>query len=333
MAKPSEILGWPGTLTAEEDRFGVWDHRPARQLGDARVTTSVTPSVDKPRRQPVRWLIRRTFQLAPGLGPWMQKGLIRTAYQVIGLRMRRNDDPFMNYGYAPLDDSEPDVNLTGFEIPNPMSAYLYHRVASGADLRDKDVLEVGCGLGGGSAFLMHSCDPRSVVGLDFAGRSIARCRERYHLPGLTFRQGDAENLPFSAGSFDAVVNVESSHCYPDAPRFFSEVARVLRPGGSFLIADLRPAADLAAMRGQLQAAGLVIAEEEMITANVVHALERDGTRREQFVASRVPHVLQKTVLEFMGARGSQIYEDLKSHRVEYVRFVLKKPGSEQAATK
>lgn len=291
------------------------------------MTTSMTPSVDKPRRQPVRWLIQRTFKLAPGLGPRVQKGLIRTAYQVMGLRTRENDDPFMNYGYAPLDDSEPDVDLTGFKVLNRFSAYLYHRVASGADLKGKDVLEVGCGLGGGSAFLMQCCGPRSVVGLDFAGRSIARCRERYHLPGLTFRQGDAENLPFSAGSFDAVVNVESSHCYPDAPRFFAEVARVLRPGGSFLFTDLRATTDLMSLREQLEAAGLAIVEEEMITANVVHALERDGTRREQFIASRVPRVLRKTLLEFMGTRGSQIYNDLQSRRVEYVRFTLTKPGS------
>lgn len=292
------------------------------------MTTPTTPSVDKPGWQPVQWLIRRTFQLAPGLGPWMQKGLIRITYQVIGLRKRRNDDPFMNYGYAPLDDSEPDVDLTGFEIPNPMSAYLYHRVVTGADLRGNDVLEVGCGLGGGSAFLMRYCGPRSVVGLDFAGRAIAKCRELYHLPGLTFQQGDAEDLPFSAGSFDAVVNVESSHCYPNASRFFAEVARVLRPGSSFLFADFRPAAELASLREQLEAAGLAIVEEEAITPNVVHALERDSTRREQLVASQVPRILQKMVLEFMGARGSQMYDGFQSHRLEYVRFVATKARNE-----
>jgi SAM-dependent methyltransferase len=40
-------------------------------------------------------------------------------------------------------------------------------------------------------------------------------------------------------SFDAVINVEASHCYPSLPRFLAEVARVLRPGGHFLYADVR----------------------------------------------------------------------------------------------
>jgi ubiquinone/menaquinone biosynthesis C-methylase UbiE len=46
-------------------------------------------------------------------------------------------------------------------------------------------------------------------------------------------------MPFPDASFDAVINVESSHCYPSMGRFLSEVHRVLRPRGSLLFADLR----------------------------------------------------------------------------------------------
>ena len=52
-------------------------------------------------------------------------------------------------------------------------------------------------------------------------------------------QGDAQNLPFPDESFDAVINVEASHIYPNFERFLGEVARVLRPGGHFLYADFR----------------------------------------------------------------------------------------------
>jgi SAM-dependent methyltransferase len=51
-------------------------------------------------------------------------------------------------------------------------------------------------------------------------------------------QGDAEDLPFSDNEFDIVINVESSHNYPNLRRFFEEVARVLRPGGFFSHADV-----------------------------------------------------------------------------------------------
>ena len=47
-------------------------------------------------------------------------------------------------------------------------------------------------------------------------------------------QGDAQDLPFPDESFDAVINVEASHIYPNFERFLGEVARVLRPGGHFL---------------------------------------------------------------------------------------------------
>ena len=66
------------------------------------------------------------------------------------------------------------------------------------------------------------------------------------MPGLTFVQGDAQKLPFSAQSLDAVINVEASHCYPNFPGFLAEVARVLRPGGHFLYADFRFRPDLPA---------------------------------------------------------------------------------------
>ena len=51
--------------------------------------------------------------------------------------------------------------------------------------------------------------------------------------------GDADNLPFADQSFDAVINIEASHCYPRLSHFLADVARVLRPGGHFLYVDAR----------------------------------------------------------------------------------------------
>jgi ubiquinone/menaquinone biosynthesis C-methylase UbiE len=87
---------------------------------------------------------------------------------------------------------------------------------------------------------MRTLRPASYTGLDWNPAGVAFCRERHNLPGLDFVQGDAENLPFADQSFDAVINVEASHCYPRFARFLAEVARVLRPGGHFLYADVRP---------------------------------------------------------------------------------------------
>ena len=62
---------------------------------------------------------------------------------------------------------------------------------------------------------------------------------------------DSEDLPFPDDSFDAVINIESSHTYPNFSRFLAEVARVLRPGGHFLYTDVRNTPDIAAWEAAL----------------------------------------------------------------------------------
>ncbi|SIG06667.1 Probable methyltransferase [Mycobacteroides abscessus subsp. abscessus] len=94
------------------------------------------------------------------------------------------------------------------------------------------MLEVGCGHGGGASYLVRALQPASYTGMDLNPDGISFCRRRHDLPGLEFVQGDAEDLPFPDESFDAVINVESSHLYPHFPVFLTEVARVLRPGGN-----------------------------------------------------------------------------------------------------
>jgi ubiquinone/menaquinone biosynthesis C-methylase UbiE len=80
-----------------------------------------------------------------------------------------------------------------------------------------------------------------MASVDIATSAIAFCRRVHRVEGLEFRQGDAQALPVPDASFDAVLNVESAHCYPSIDRFFSEVRRVLRPGGHFLYADIHGA--------------------------------------------------------------------------------------------
>src|SRR5437016_10678551 len=72
-----------------------------------------------------------------------------------------------------------------------------------------------------------------MVGIDLSDKAVDFCNQNYAIDALSFRQGDAENLPLSDASVDVVVNLESSHCYGSMDRFLSEVYRVLRPGGIF----------------------------------------------------------------------------------------------------
>jgi ubiquinone/menaquinone biosynthesis C-methylase UbiE len=77
------------------------------------------------------------------------------------------------------------------------------------------------------------------VGLDLEGGAVSRANEQYSRRGsLSYVRGDAEKLPFDDAQFDAVINIESSHTYPNLRGFVSEVARVLRPNGYFSHVDL-----------------------------------------------------------------------------------------------
>ncbi len=70
-----------------------------------------------------------------------------------------------------------------------------------------------------------------VIGLDFSPPQIALARATY--PGIDFRQGDAEHLPFETGRFDAVVMGFCLLHLPNAEGALADAFRVLAPGGRF----------------------------------------------------------------------------------------------------
>jgi len=78
--------------------------------------------------------------------------------------------------------------------------------------------------------------------LDINGSMLAvgaeRAEKRGLTPNLTFVEANAEELPFEDSSVDVLVNIESSHTYPDLGRFLHEAARVLRPGGALSHIDV-----------------------------------------------------------------------------------------------
>jgi ubiquinone/menaquinone biosynthesis C-methylase UbiE len=273
-------------------------------------------------------ILRRGFlaasRLAPGLGPSMQRGAIRTAYTLVSALMRKRDDvTFLNYGYASLAGNGDTLALQPEDQPNRYAAQLYHRVAGARELTGFDVLEVGCGRGGGSSFIVRYMQPRSLTAVDLSATAVQYCRRRHRVAGATFRQGNAEELPFASDSFEAVVNVESSHCYPNFERFVHEVFRVLKPGGHFLFADVRHRDAVDQLKQQLRATFDVI-EAERITPNVFRALELDSSDRKRLIED-APRLLRRPLLNFAAVSGTPVFEAFRTNEFEYYRFVLQKP--------
>ena len=228
---------------------------------------------------------------------------------------------FMNYGYA----AGHEIDLDEDECAERYSYQLYHHVTEPLDLRGKQILEVGCGRGGGAFFLHKYRAPERVVGLDISDRAVRLCHQRYGPAGLEFVTGDAERLPFRSGFFDAVVNVESAFCYASRGDFYAEVRRVLCDGGCFLYADMERDKQAFLLDEGLAQQGLTVLSREKINTNVVRACDLDGVRRQEFIDSlyRFP-LFRGPFYSFVAIPGSFVYRALKSGELAYLFYVARK---------
>ncbi len=273
------------------------------------------------------------LRAAPQLRATVEKLLWRGFYELHSLTSTLGgpDTALMNYGYA---EADADVGAAGARASREgFGLALYEAVAGAAELAGKDVLEVGCGRGRGAAFVLERFRPSSMTGVDLARLAIERCRRRYGKPGLSFRTADAQRLPFADEAFDAVINVESSHCYPDMAAFLAEVRRVLRPAGLLLLADFRPTAskrdhaakdDVAALRRQIAEAGFRTLEEQDITAQVLRARSLATPALRAWVERRAPGPLRRKALDFSAIEGSPMFNAFEDGTLAYLRFVLER---------
>jgi len=105
----------------------------------------------------------------------------------------------------------------------------------------EDVLDVGCGIGGPSRFLAKAFGCR-VTGLDLTAEFVEVANMLARRTGLagkvTYRQGDALDLPFPDASFDLVWSQNAAMNIADRDRLYAEMRRVLRPAGRLAIQDV-----------------------------------------------------------------------------------------------
>jgi SAM-dependent methyltransferase len=250
----------------------------------------------------------------------------RACYELLAARVTRPEWAFMNYGYAPLEAPAAPLPLTPDDEVDRLCVQLYAHTLDGLDLTGADVLEVGSGRGGGASWVARSLGPRSTTGLDFSAAAVGLSRRDRRGPGLRFVRGDALALPFPEASFDVVVNVESSHCYASMETFVAQVHRVLRPGGSFVWADLRAAQDVGATRAQLTSSGLVVAHERDITAEVLHALRLDDARKAELVRAWIPRPFHGVFRPFAGLEGTRNHEGFADGSLRYLSARLVRPA-------
>jgi len=109
---------------------------------------------------------------------------------------------------------------------------------SAEEVQGKSVLDAGCGTGIFSIIFARN-GAASVTGIDISEGSLETARslkEKFRLDNVDFRKADMLDLPFPDGSFDIVWAWGTVHHTTDPPAAISELARVLKPSGTLLLA-------------------------------------------------------------------------------------------------
>lgn len=101
------------------------------------------------------------------------------------------------------------------------------------------ILDVGCGIGGSTLYLAQKFGA-NATGITLSPVQENRATERAQAANLAasveFKVADALKMPFDDESFDLVWSLESGEHMPDKKRFLQECQRVLKPGGTLLVA-------------------------------------------------------------------------------------------------
>ena len=257
-------------------------------------------------------------------GPKTKRWFWRVWYNVFARKAANHDFQFMNYGYAEKDFFP---TLDPEDENERWSAQLYHHIASQENISDKKVLEVGSGRGGGASYLYKYLKPKTVVGIDISKEAVSLCNARYKTEGLSFVVGDSENIPFDENTFEAVINVESSHCYGNISKFLSEVCRVLRPGGFFLWADFRTCSEMEKLFSFFSTSELTLTREKDITKNVIIALNELTKTRKEKIETHVPKIFQSVFMSYAGIKGSDVYRSFVERKFIYKSATLVKKGA------
>jgi len=220
---------------------------------------------------------------------------------------------YLNYGYSPNDN--PQLSL--IELPkfclDKNSVKLTLEVVGNVDLRCKRVIEIGSGRGGNIRTINKYFDPEIMIGIDICEVSVRFSTSNTDQENIGFLIGDAEQVPLRTGIFDVVLNLESSHAYPNLGQFYSEVRRLLRPEGYFLYSDMLSKEQCAWCESYLEQLGFVIEHKRDITSNVLLSCDEIASKRKKGYGQDDLNDIDC----FLAVPGSPYYEAMASGEMLY----------------
>jgi ubiquinone/menaquinone biosynthesis C-methylase UbiE len=162
------------------------------------------------------------------------------------------------------------------------------------------ILDLGTGTAQIPIALCQASPSARVVGVDMASHMLDLGRDNIRRAGLegriTLQRADAKDLPFTSGSYAAVISNSIVHHIPEPARVIKEMVRVLMPGGTLLVRDLLRPKDEATLQHLVTTyAGDASADQQKLFADSLHAaLTLDEIRKLVEAAGLPPKSVQQT---------------------------------------
>ncbi|OPX84853.1 MAG: Phthiotriol/phenolphthiotriol dimycocerosates methyltransferase [Pelotomaculum sp. PtaB.Bin104] len=143
----------------------------------------------------------------------------------------------LNWTSAPCGSNYSNKEFLSKEYFEEIEAYRYRthpwiiKNISSFDIKDKNVLEIGFGMG--TDHLSMARKGAIMHGIDLTTRNLEVTKKRLELYGFNSKliTGDAEHMPFEDNSMDFIYSFGVIHHSPDTEKIISEIYRVLKPGG------------------------------------------------------------------------------------------------------
>ncbi|MBR8837986.1 MAG: methyltransferase domain-containing protein [Stigonema ocellatum SAG 48.90 = DSM 106950] len=135
---------------------------------------------------------------------------------------------FFNVGYwHPETQNQQEAC---FNLMEKLLAFIPEKQGTGT------ILDVGCGLGATTSYLLKYYSPADVVGINISAKQIEK--SIVNAPGCKFICMDAVQMEFEDDLFDNIICVEAAFYFDTREKFLLEAMRVLKPGGNLILSDV-----------------------------------------------------------------------------------------------
>ncbi len=135
-------------------------------------------------------------------------------------------EAFFNVGY--WQEHTKNQQQSCFDLMEKLLAFIPKKQGS--------ILDVGCGLGATTKYLLNYYSPENVLGINISPRQLEQAK--INAPNCNFRLMDAVAMDFEDNTFENIICVEAAFYFDTRKRFLQEAKRVLKPGGNLIMSDI-----------------------------------------------------------------------------------------------